>query len=169
MGSDCRVVGGEGYWERTKQNLGKRGQSLQKDALKGLYMGRHVGCFFFFYYCFEQTGDFNRQAWLMLLIDLSCWAKHRMCLRLSRRGPFWGYVLLHRHNLKQRKKKHASVSHKYFQYWMQAKIWSKTLHITTAQSQTAIFDFKMGKKQGDKCYDGSYHTACKLWSFSRRM
>lgn len=72
MGSYCRVVGGEGYRERTRQNLGKRGQSLQQDALKGLYMGRHVGCFFSFFIALSKKGDFTRQAWLMLLIDLSC-------------------------------------------------------------------------------------------------
>lgn len=73
MGSYCRVVGGEGDRERTRQSLGERGQSLQQDALKGLYMGWHVGCFFcFFYYCFEQNGNFTHQAWLMLLMDLSC-------------------------------------------------------------------------------------------------
>lgn len=60
MGSYCRVVGEEGYRERTRQNLGKWGQSLQQDALKGLYMGRHVGCFFLFLFlnCFEQKREF---------------------------------------------------------------------------------------------------------------
>lgn len=48
----------EGWWvERGAERgrtLGRRGQSLQLDTLKGLYMGRHVGCFFFLFYCFEQ-------------------------------------------------------------------------------------------------------------------
>lgn len=35
--------------ERKRQNLGRRRRSLQQDALKGLYMGRHVGCFFSFF------------------------------------------------------------------------------------------------------------------------
>lgn len=51
-----------------RQNLGKKGQSLQQDALKGLYMGRHVGCFFFFFFiALSKKGGFTRQAWLMLL------------------------------------------------------------------------------------------------------
>lgn len=51
-----------------RQNLGKKGQSLQQDALKGLYMGRHVGCFFFlFFIALSKKRGFTRQAWLMLL------------------------------------------------------------------------------------------------------
>lgn len=38
--------GAEGGRGRT---LGRGGQSLQQDAQKGLYMGRHVGCFFSFF------------------------------------------------------------------------------------------------------------------------
>lgn len=105
-----------GWWRRVwgedeAEPIWKRGQSLQQDALKGLYMGRHVvGFFFFFLLLWAKKGDFTRQAWLMLLIDLSCWAKHKTCLRLSRRGPFWGYVSLHRHNLKQSKQTCISFS-----------------------------------------------------------
>lgn len=46
--------------ERVERGRGRtyleEGLSLQQDALKGLYMGRHVGWFFFcfFFYCFEQ-------------------------------------------------------------------------------------------------------------------
>lgn len=53
-GSCCKAVVEKGNGERLRQNLsGRGGLSLQQDELKGLYMGRHVGRFFFFY-CFEQ-------------------------------------------------------------------------------------------------------------------
>ena len=48
----------KGKQKRRGRTLGRGGQSLQQDALKGLYMGRHVGCFFFLFYCLEQKRGF---------------------------------------------------------------------------------------------------------------
>lgn len=68
---------------------------------EGALHGEACRMFFFsFFIALSKKGNFTRQAWLMLLIDLSCWAKHFKCLRLSHSRPFWGYVLLHQHNLR---------------------------------------------------------------------
>lgn len=45
-----------------------RGLSLQKDALKGFYMGRHVGgCFFFFFIALS-----NKKKILLVRHGLCC-------------------------------------------------------------------------------------------------
>lgn len=45
--------------------------------------------FFFFFIALSKKGDFTRQAWLMLLIDLSCWENTgRVCV--SVRGVHFG-------------------------------------------------------------------------------
>lgn len=50
------------------------GGSLQKEKLEGLYMGRHLFFSFFIIIiiALSKKGDFTLQAWLMLLMGVSC-------------------------------------------------------------------------------------------------
>lgn len=48
MGSYCRVVGGEGYRERTRQNLGKRGAVTPEGRTEGALHGEACRMGFFF-------------------------------------------------------------------------------------------------------------------------
>lgn len=74
MGSYCRVVGGEGYredgaepWEeRAVTPAGCTAGALHGETCRMFFL------FLFFFIALSKKGDFTRQAWLMLLIDLSC-------------------------------------------------------------------------------------------------
>lgn len=56
MGSYCRVIGGEGYRERTRQNLGKRGAVTPEGRTEGALHGEACRMIFFFIIALSKMG-----------------------------------------------------------------------------------------------------------------